>query len=35
LIVRKPLDIFELRGRVDDLVRGKATAGNEGEVSAP
>jgi CheY-like chemotaxis protein len=35
LIVRKPLDIFELRGRVDELVRGKATADNEGEVSAP
>jgi len=35
LIVRKPLDIFELRGRVDELVRGTTTAGKEGEVSAP
>ena len=35
LIVRKPLDIFELRRRVDDLVYGTATGGDGREASAP
>jgi len=35
LIVRKPLDIFELRRCVDDLVHGTATGGDGREASAP